>query len=112
MGIPAVAVEEAPPPPPRVALTAPPPPPPRHVTRWTRSVGITLAAVGLAAVGTGLYFGAHSSALSASARTEPKVGTALALGTQARHSAQTANTFYAAGGGVAAVGATLLVLSF
>lgn len=108
---------EAPPAPPPVAVTAPAPAP---VATWVRPVGLTLGAVGLAAVGTGVAFGVMANDARAKL-AQPNVDAngvvqgltqveAQRLDQAALTNAAIANTLFIAGGAVTVTGALMWLL--
>lgn len=83
-------------------------------TKWTRSVGITMAAVGVAAAGIATYEGLHSKSLANDANSRFAANGAytqrdLSTISSAHSAATTANVLFIVGGVLAASG---LVLTF
>ncbi len=127
-----VGSEQAPiaaaPPPPMVVATPPPPPPPEVVKPAAaglpplRIVSFVAGGLGLAAAGTGLFFGARSSstlqALTAARAQKDAAGNvigvterdALARGTQAASDGTIANALFLTAGALVATGVVLFIL--
>jgi hypothetical protein len=83
-------------------------------TKWTKSVGITMAAVGAVAAGIAVYEGLHSKSLADDANSRFAANGAytqrdLSTISSAHSAATTANVLFIVGGVLAASG---LVLTF
>jgi hypothetical protein len=109
--------EPAPSPPPPVATAAPPPaePPPPGPRSVQPAVGLALAGAGVLTAGVGAYFGVRANAKNQDAlkhcpNTPECVDQAgVDLTHDARRAANVSTVLFAVGGGLAAIGAVVLV---